>query len=143
MNSEITRTVRSAQSKRRFRVQLPATWQGAHRARLLVTQQLRTWGRESGDAAQVVAELAANAVEHGRVPARNFRLTLAEQADGTLRIEVADTRGDRLPVVREPDGEDESGRGLVIVAALADRWGVERGPEPLKTVWAELALINR
>ncbi|MFF1379871.1 ATP-binding protein [Streptomyces sp. NPDC058308] len=141
MNSEITRTVRSVQSERRFQAQLPASLRGAHRARLLAVEQLRTWERASDDttdAAQIIAELAANAAAHGRVPARDFRLALAERADGTLRIEVADTRGDRLPVVRDPDGEDESGRGLVIVAALADRWGVERGPEPLKTVWAEL-----
>ncbi|QIB47791.1 ATP-binding protein [Streptomyces aureoverticillatus] len=36
----------------------------------------------------------------------------------------------------EPD--DESGRGLALVAAFADRWGTEVGPEPRKTVWAEL-----
>jgi hypothetical protein len=36
-----------------------------------------------------------------------------------------------------PAPDSESGRGLVIVEALADRWGVELGPRPRKTVWAE------
>ncbi|MFE6404272.1 MULTISPECIES: ATP-binding protein [Streptomyces] len=139
MNPEITRTVRSAaRPVHRFRAQLPATWRGARRARLLATEQLQAWGLPFEAATHILAELATNAAVYGRVPARDFRIELTATPDGVLRIEVADTRGDRLPVVREPDGEDESGRGLMIVAALADRWGVELGPEPLKTVWAEL-----
>lgn len=105
---------------------------------MLATEQLQAWGLPFEAAAQILAELATNAAVYGRVPARDFRIELTATPDGVLRIEVSDTRGDRLPVVREPDGEDESGRGLVIVEALADRWGVELGPEPLKTVWAEI-----
>lgn len=95
-------------------------------------------------AANIVAELAANAVAHGRVPGRDFRLGLAVHHRALLRIEVTDTRGDRLPPepgsVDEASGDAESGRGLLIVEALADRWGVEVGPVPRKTVWAELDL---
>ncbi|MBB1257099.1 ATP-binding protein, partial [Streptomyces sp. OF3] len=60
----------------------------------------------------------------------------------TLRVEVADPRGDRLPAVaaEAESDEHESGRGLVLVAALADRWGVVVGPTPRKTVWAEIDL---
>ncbi|SFF47223.1 hypothetical protein SAMN02787118_10793 [Streptomyces mirabilis] len=91
-------------------------------------------------AAHIVAELAANAATHGRVPGRDFRLTLYVVAD-TLRIEVTDTRGDRLPYARHSAPEAESGRGLVLVDALADRWGWAPGPPPRKTVWAELDLV--
>ncbi|WP_425472228.1 ATP-binding protein [Streptomyces cyaneus] len=60
--------------------------------------------------------------------------------DRTLRIEVTDARGDRIPQVRDAVGADaESGRGLLIVAAYADRWGVDEAPANCKTVWAELA----
>jgi anti-sigma regulatory factor (Ser/Thr protein kinase) len=90
-------------------------------------------------ARQVVAELSANAAEYGRIPGRDFRLLLYVVAD-TLRIEVTDTRGDRLPTPRLPTPESESGRGLLIVDALADRWGVTPGLPPRKTVWAELTL---
>jgi anti-sigma regulatory factor (Ser/Thr protein kinase) len=90
-------------------------------------------------ARHIVAELAANSVAHGRVPGRDFRLTLYVVGD-TLRIEVTDTRGDHLPQARHPLPDGESGRGLLLVDTLADRWGVRSGPAPRKTVWAELAL---
>jgi hypothetical protein len=55
-----------------------------------------------------------------------------------LRIEVTDTRGDRLPRLRHTAADAESGRGLLLVEALADRWGFVPGPPPRKTVWAEV-----
>lgn len=82
----------------------------------------------------------------GRVqPGRDFRLDLAVLDDGKrLRIEVTDTRGECLPSRPGPGGSDhasESGRGLLIVEALAARWGVTPGPLPRKTVWAEIGLL--
>ncbi|MET8248860.1 ATP-binding protein [Streptomyces sp. NPDC005202] len=93
----------------------------------------------------VVAELAANAALHGRVPGRSFRLTLSVTASGALRVEVADTRGDHLPTRARATAEvpTESGYGLLLVEELADRWGVRCGPVPCKTVWAELDLVHR
>ncbi|GGU99556.1 hypothetical protein GCM10010245_02300 [Streptomyces spectabilis] len=57
---------------------------------------------------------------------------------GPLRIEVTDTCGERMPSARPVSPEAESGRGLLLVEALAVRWGVTLGPRPRKTVWAEL-----
>lgn len=92
----------------------------------------------------IVAELASNAVLHGRVPGRDFRLRLKLHSDGTLRIEVTDARGDRLPSTPAPVADDlESGRGLRIVTAYADRWGVDEVPAHAKTVWAELTPDRR
>ncbi|WP_229821091.1 MULTISPECIES: ATP-binding protein [Streptomyces] len=124
----------------RFTVPLSATRRGARLARLLATEQLLDWGLQPDPARLVVAELAANAVLHGRVAGRGFRLTLSVMGSGTLRIEVADTRGDRLPAPSTAVGEGlpESGHGLRLVEELADRWGVRIGPVPAKTVWAEL-----
>ncbi|WP_395483612.1 ATP-binding protein [Streptomyces sp. KHY 26] len=124
---------------RTFMVLLSPTRRGARLARLLATEQLRTWGILSDAATHVIAELAANAATHGRVPGRNFRLTLHVVGD-TLRIEVTDTRRERLPEARRPCAEEESGRGLVIVEALADRWGVSSDTVPRKTVWAEITV---
>ncbi|GAA3302551.1 hypothetical protein GCM10020295_48650 [Streptomyces cinereospinus] len=76
-------------------------------------------------AEHVLAELATNAATHGRVPGRDFRLTLHVVA-GTLRIEVTDTRGDRLPRLTHAAPHADSGRGLLLVDALADRWGWRR-----------------
>ncbi|MFJ5798784.1 ATP-binding protein [Streptomyces decoyicus] len=127
----------------RFSVPLSATRRGARLARLLATEQLRSWGLPLDPARLIVAELAANAVLHGRVPGRSFRLVLAVTRPATLRIEVTDTRGDRLPVRAPGVGGAlaESGRGLLLVGELADRWGVEEGPVPCKTVWAEVGFL--
>ncbi|MBX9363053.1 ATP-binding protein [Streptomyces sp. WAC04114] len=113
-------------------LQLSATPRGARLARLLAAEQLRSWGLPLDPARQVIAELSTNAATHGRTPGRDFRLLLYVVA-GTLRIEVTDTRADRLPTARP-------GLGLLLVDALADRWGVTRGLPPRKTVWAELDL---
>ncbi|MFI6770366.1 ATP-binding protein [Streptomyces sp. NPDC050355] len=129
---------------RQFAVQLSATRRGARLARLLATEQLRSWGLPMDTAAHVIAELAANAVLHGRVAGRDFRLMLTVHGD-TLRIEVIDARAERMPVLAEhPEhsAESESGRGLLLVGALTDRWGVIPGPVPCKTVWAEIALFR-
>jgi len=120
-----------------FTVLLSSTRRGARLARLLAEAQLRSWGLPTETANHIVAELAANAATHGRVPGRDFRLTLYV-VGGTLRIEVTDTRGERLPVPQHPSDEAESGRGLILVDALADRWGVSEDRFPRKTVWAEL-----
>ncbi|WP_432004927.1 ATP-binding protein [Streptomyces parvus] len=138
MNRKITQPrARTGQ----FAVQLSATRRGARLARLLATEQLRSWGLPLEDASLVIGELATNAALHGYVPGRDFRITLSVYGD-VLRIEVADTRGDRLPEKRDPDAESECGRGLLLVEALSVRWGTEHGPFPRKTVWAEVALTG-
>ncbi|MEV4998404.1 ATP-binding protein [Streptomyces niveus] len=83
-----------------------------------------------------VSELATNALVHGVPPGRGYRLQLQLLADGVFRIEVHDS-GDGRPNVREPCGE--SGRGLMLVAALADKWGVGRR-DPGKVVWCEFVV---
>jgi anti-sigma regulatory factor (Ser/Thr protein kinase) len=125
-----------------FSVPLSATRRGARLARLLAAERLGAWGLPLDPARLVVAELAANAVVHGRVPGRSFRLVLSVAESGTLRIEIADTLGDRLPSRARVAAEApaESGYGLLLVEELADRWGVLCGPVPSKTVWAELDL---
>lgn len=122
---------------------LSATRRGARLARRLVGHQLDLWGIPHGSglsdaAAQVTAELAANAVTHGHVPGRDFKLRLAyAESTRTLRIEVSDARGDRVPELRPPDPGAETGRGLRIVEATAATWGVTERRTG-KTVWAEL-----
>ncbi|GHI06860.1 ATP-binding protein [Streptomyces cellostaticus] len=133
MNQEISTPVPN------LTVQLSPTPRGARLARLLATEQLRTWGFPLDPAALIIAELAANAATHGRVAGRDFRLTLYVVAD-TLRIEVTDTRGDQLPRSEHPTSDADSGRGLLLVDALADRWGTTPGLTPRKTVWAEVTL---
>ncbi|MFI8303410.1 ATP-binding protein [Streptomyces sp. NPDC085927] len=137
-----------------FTQRFSSTPLGARLARQLTLVQLHAWGIPHGSAlsdtaAVIVAELAANAVTHGRVPGRDFELCLSHVPDVLLRIEVADTRAERRPPghgeARNPAPLDETGRGLLLVDALADRWEVaDRVSQgvalPGKTVRAELDL---
>lgn len=69
-----------------------------------------------------VSELATNALLHGVPPGRGFRLFVLRADDGGVRVEVHDS-GDGHPATRAPGNEAESGRGLLLVSALADDWG--------------------
>ncbi|MFE7712013.1 ATP-binding protein [Streptomyces sp. NPDC057486] len=132
---------------RTFTQLLSSTRRGARLARLLAVTELRTWGAPQGlteRAELVVAELAANAVLHGLVPGRCFRLTLVfDPAAGRLRVEVTDARGEVYPQPPPADAEPEAlhsgGRGLLLVAALADHWDCVPHPPGGKTVRAELS----
>ncbi|WP_225836483.1 ATP-binding protein [Streptomyces sp. NK08204] len=124
-----------------------ATRRGARLARRLAVHQLDLWGVPYGSpvceaVALVVAELSANAVLHGRVPGRDFELKLrCDRAAGVVRIEVADTHPGRPAPPAAPDPEDgDGGRGLLLVEAVAARWGVDERTGPGKTVWAECTL---
>ncbi|WP_328767718.1 ATP-binding protein [Streptomyces sp. NBC_00286] len=134
-------------------IRLSATRRGARLARRLAPGQLDTWGwpydgEPNRTATLLVAELAANAALHGHVKGRHFRLRLAlHPADdhATLRIEVTDARPDRRPPdpgTLEPASSDtESGRGLLLVEALATHWGTTCGDPYTKTVWCEVDLM--
>ncbi|MEU8677167.1 ATP-binding protein [Streptomyces sp. NPDC048560] len=145
MNPEIALSQRPL-ATRAFTVLLSPTRRGARLARLLTVAHLDLWGLPTGSAAHIVAELATNATVHGRVPGRDFRLELTVRNDSLLRIEVSDTRGECVPpgpgAVKPPADDAETGRGLLIVDALADHWGVTPGPVPRKTVWAEISFVR-
>jgi serine/threonine-protein kinase RsbW len=90
-------------------------------------------------AALLVSELATNSVRHAGV--REFSVEVRYlPAEGRLWVGVTDT-GPGQPVLREPSITTEHGRGLRLVALLADRWGARRrrGSND-KTVWFELAV---
>ncbi|MGW6356095.1 ATP-binding protein [Streptomyces sp. NPDC055092] len=127
-----------------FSQRLSPTRRGARLARLLSVERLSEWGiahdsELSTSAALVVAELATNAITHGRVPGRDFELRLT-LTDDVLTIAVSDARGEQLPRPTEasPDGAI-TGRGLILVEALATRWGTTPRVQAGKTVWAELS----
>ncbi|MFE2286240.1 ATP-binding protein [Streptomyces sp. NPDC059443] len=127
-----------------------STPRGARLARRLVSHRLHEWGHPynttaNDDATLIAAELTANAVRHGHVPGRDFHLRLTVNPDATtIRVEVTDTRTERAPVLTTPAPDSEAGRGLVLVAALATRWGTTLRPSaPGKTVWAQLVVSGR
>ncbi|MBM9618380.1 ATP-binding protein [Streptomyces zhihengii] len=132
---------------REFAMQFTSTPRGARLARRLVSHRMHEWGHpyegHGNEAVTLVAaELVANAVTHGHVPGRDFHLRLTATREAA-RVEVTDTRSDRQPAAgprpAAPDGE--SGRGLLLVEALACDWGVTpRATAPGKAVWAVVPL---
>ena len=108
-------------------------------ARRFVADTLGPWADvELVDAAELlVTELVTNAVVHARSRARVLIITTGDRSD--VRIEVHDNAYEP-PRMGGFDPEAVSGRGLALVDAMSDRWGVEPdGPSrPGKRIWFEL-----
>ncbi|MEU7164532.1 SpoIIE family protein phosphatase [Streptomyces morookaense] len=115
--------------------ELPADPAVVARARADVTRQLADWGLEEAvfTTELILSELITNAIRHASGPIR-VRL----MRDRCLICEVSDTSS-TSPHMRYAAAEDEGGRGLFLVAQLADRWGTRYIPDG-KIIWAELPL---
>lgn len=110
------------------------------RARRVLRRQLQVWGvsGELADTAELLlSELVTNAVQAQASGGPDVGVRFS-WAGGRLRLEVRDASGE-LPVRNEAEEDDECGRGLVLVDALASGWGVVRGAIG-KTVWVEVAV---
>lgn len=100
-------------------------------ARRFARDVLADHAREVCEAAELmVSELATNCVRHART---GFELTIDASA---IRVEVRDT-GAGQPTVLHPSPREPSGRGLQIVQAMADAWGIVPAAGG-KTVWFTL-----
>ncbi len=121
-------------------------------ARAYVTSIVTAWGLEClrDDAVLLTSELVTNAVRATCItgPAPRWsdphhlaliRLRLIV-VDDSLIIEVWDREATPPVLPDTPDPEDESGRGLLIVAGLSKQWNYDRPAEGGKWVWAELGI---
>jgi anti-sigma regulatory factor (Ser/Thr protein kinase) len=111
------------------------------RARALFREQAASWGlpQEVTDTAELLlSELMTNAYRHGKVsPGRELWTRCVLDAD-RLHVSVEDANS-TPPTSRPALPNDDSGRGLALVAALSDRWGARpRSGGIGKTVWFEL-----
>ncbi|MGQ4418712.1 ATP-binding protein [Streptomyces sp. SAS_269] len=83
-----------------------------------------------------VTELLTNVIDHlGEGTPVTVRVTGTPH--GHTRVEVTDPDARTLPVLLPATDTAESGRGLTLIDALAQRWGVDQGPNH-KIVWCEL-----
>jgi PAS domain S-box-containing protein len=114
---------------------LPAEPAVVAEARARTVRQLAAWGLEelSFITELLVSELVTNAIRHAQSPIQ-LRLIM----DGVLSCEVSDG-GSTAPHLRRADRYDEGGRGLMLVAQLAERWGT-RHTRTGKTIWAQQPL---
>lgn len=114
----------------------PCAPESVEQARELVAHTLYTWDLEDllQQAELIASELAANAFAHSG--SRRMRISISRPQPDLVRVAVAD-KSAAHPVVKRPTDDAESGRGLLLVTALADRWGCSPAPQG-KVVWAEL-----
>ncbi|MET9387503.1 SpoIIE family protein phosphatase [Streptomyces sp. NPDC002928] len=112
--------------------QIPADPAAVSKAREWTTRQLTTWGLEDllFTSELIVSELVTNAIRYGRAP-MDLRLI----RHNVLVCEVTDSSGTQ-PRLRRAHTTDEGGRGLFLVAQLAERWGCRHG-QNRKTIWSE------
>ncbi|MFG2960600.1 ATP-binding protein [Streptomyces sp. NPDC048291] len=112
------------------------------RSRAALHAVLGGWGvgQDVLEAAELVlSELVTNALRVSVPSDRQVGIRIVRLlTDGLLRLEVSDA-GSGTPEVRVPGDEETGGRGLLLVEAMAHRWGVDRRAGGIgKTVWAEL-----
>jgi anti-sigma regulatory factor (Ser/Thr protein kinase) len=104
-------------------------------ARTYASDRLADWGLEelAFTTELIVSELVTNAIRYGKSPIQ-LRLIL----QSTLTCEVFDANS-TAPHLRRARAFDEGGRGLLLVAQCAERWGTRHSREG-KVIWAEQLL---
>lgn len=101
--------------------------------RTFVEGHLGTGDSRTEDAVWLASELATNAVLHAR---SQFQVSV-ETAGDALRVSVVD-HSPGVPTMTGEDTAATSGRGISIVEAVADSWGVDHHQDGTKTVWFQL-----
>lgn len=123
----------------RFTLELPGEPDGVPMARRFVRERLAGTPFENrlADYELILTELVTNATLHGVSPVTVSLQTFSE----TARFEVADASAG-TPIGLARSSESMTGRGLMLVEALSDRWGVDRRATG-KVVWAEAGVRER
>ncbi|MDX3058951.1 ATP-binding protein [Streptomyces sp. NE06-03E] len=119
---------------------------GVGQARHRMREQLRSNGVSDAvvdDAVLILSELLSNACRHGRplgkhteVGDGDIRAAWRVDRRGDLTVEVTDGGGPTRPVPATPSVTARGGRGLNIISALAQEWGVRDDTAGEVTVWA-------
>ncbi|WP_372446745.1 ATP-binding protein [Streptomyces laculatispora] len=122
---------------------------GVGQARHRMREQLRSHGVSDSvvdDAVLILSELLSNACRHGRPLGRHsdvgegdVRAAWRVDRTGGLTVEVTDGGGPTRPVPATPSVTARGGRGLNIISALAEKWGVRDDSSGEVTVWV---LVN-
>ncbi|GAB2775817.1 ATP-binding protein [Streptomyces daliensis] len=137
MNGCDSHTVRAA-----LTVPLLAEPCAVRTVRRRVREHVRLWGLPGlADTAELcVSELVTNAIRH---VGEGTPVTLHVTWDAErTRIALTDPAPHALPAPLHPHADDESGRGLALIEALALRWGVNVEGAEGKTVWCEVGATS-
>ncbi|MEE1740103.1 ATP-binding protein [Streptomyces sp. BE147] len=119
---------------------------GVGKARHRMREQLRSNGVADSvvdDAVLILSELLSNACRHGRplgwqteIGDGDVRAAWHMDRTGGLTVEVTDGGGPTRPIPSTPSVTARGGRGLNIISALAQEWGVRDDSSGEVTVWA-------
>jgi len=111
----------------------PARRESVTEARRFARDVLANQSSEIRDAVELmVSELATNCIRHAH---SDFEIMI-ETSQHAVRVQARDS-GPGQPTPRSPTPSEPSGRGLRIVEAMSDAWGVVASPGG-KTVWFDL-----
>jgi anti-sigma regulatory factor (Ser/Thr protein kinase) len=116
--------------------EFPPEPMAAASARGFLAEWLSSADLVSPEAIAVMGELASNAVRYGT---SDFHVRVEKDHD-VIRIEVSDKSPER-PVIQPLSSESAGGRGLHLVAAYAQDWGIQELPQG-KCVWAEIPILD-
>jgi anti-sigma regulatory factor (Ser/Thr protein kinase) len=112
----------------------PPEPQSARAARRFVRGRVEGLAVDAEVVELLSSELATNAIKHAKT---HFAVRV-RSIDGALRVEVANHEPELLPVIRPPR---DGGHGLVLMQALAARWGLEFSRDE-KVIWFELLPVT-
>lgn len=109
-------------------------------ARSFVAAMLETWDCDDPDRVVdlLTSEIVSNAVRKAEGAVRVVAVRIGDDA---LRVEASDDHPD-IPTRQRPEGHEQGARGILLVQALALRWGVVR-EEQHKVVWFEASVVPR
>jgi anti-sigma regulatory factor (Ser/Thr protein kinase) len=121
---------------------LPATSEAPQLARRLVREALvgALPVEFVHEATLLASEITTNGIQHGEDGPLHLSVDV-DREGGCVQVAVTNPGPGFDPASLNSKGDPEHGRGLRIVEALADRWGVERGPPTV--VWFEVSLTLR
>jgi len=120
-----------------YRMRVTVGEHSVRHIRRIVRSLLTEWElAELVDAVELgVTELVTNVVRH--VPDRRCEVVVWRTTGAGVRVEVTDGSTQRPVVQGALDPDAEGGRGLVLLEAVVDKWGVTRAAGGGKTVWFE------
>jgi anti-sigma regulatory factor (Ser/Thr protein kinase) len=84
----------------------------------------------------LVTELITNSLRHARFSEHDAIQIQVDIDDRRTHVSVCDPGGDKQPKLLEQDLEATGGRGLFLVDAMADQWGIKTNHRTC--VWFEL-----
>jgi anti-sigma regulatory factor (Ser/Thr protein kinase) len=97
--------------------------------------------RALDDILLLTTELLTNSLRHAELDPNDRVRLVVKSTKSAVRVAITDPGHGEVFAARHPGPHDTGGRGLLLVAEMSDRWGVDRSQAT--TVWFEVSLVER